>query len=57
MTPKKLRRRIIKVLTAIVALWGALQLVAWKMSSGDEGSDTFDRTAIFGSRQVYLSRQ
>ena len=51
MTPKKLRRRIVKVLTAIVALWGLAQLIAWKMSSGDEGSDQFNRTAIFGGNE------
>jgi len=51
MTPKKLGRRIFKVLTTLVAIWGALQLVAWKISSGDEGSNRFNRTAIFGGNE------
>jgi hypothetical protein len=51
MTPKKLGRRIFKVLTTLVAIWGALQLIAWKMSSGDEGSNRFNRTAIFGGNE------
>jgi hypothetical protein len=51
MTPKKLRRRILKILTILVAIWSALQLVAWKMSSGDEGSNRFNRMAIFGGNQ------
>lgn len=51
MTPKKLRRRILKTLTIVVAVWSALQLVAWRMSSGDEGSNIFNRMAIFGGNQ------
>lgn len=51
MTPKQLGKRILKALTTLVAIWGALQLVAWKMSSGDEGTNRFVRTAIFGGNQ------
>jgi hypothetical protein len=51
MTPKKLGRRIFKALTTLVAIWGALQLIAWKMSTGDEGSNHFNRIAIFGGNE------
>jgi len=51
MTPKQLRRRIIKGLTTLVMIWAGLQLIAWKMSSGGEASNAFTRTAIFGGNQ------
>ena len=50
MTPKKLGRRVVKRLTTAAAIWSALQLVAWRMSTGDEGSNRFHRASILGGR-------
>ena len=47
MTPKKLRRTVIRWLTYATMVWAGLQLVAWKMSQGHEGSNRFSRTSIF----------
>lgn len=51
MTPKRLRRRLMRWLTLLAMLWGAAQLVVWRMSSGHEGSNRFDRYTIFGGNQ------
>ena len=51
MTPKALRRRVLRVLTLVTMAWVAAQLIAWKMSSGHQGSDSFSRVAVFGGNE------